>query len=343
MSSSQGVVIASNQSPVSVSGTVIATPSGNQSVSGAITAPPGSVMAVFIASGSVAASFTPPANQSVSGTVVALMGGSWSASVQGSFSVIGTVPVTQAGAWSTSVVAVGNQSVSGAITAPPGSIMQIMGSVSGTVIATPTGNQSVSGATTAPPGSVQAVRTDAASVIAVSTNVGSVIAIIQAPSIVGTYAEDVTHATADRGIFTLGVRNDAVASFVGTNLDYSPIGTDSAGRTLTKPFSAEESRVEGYNSVVSGSVTTLVGAAGTGLRNYITDVMIANTGAATTLVTFSSGGGASILGYTIAPAGGGSNMTFQMPIRTLENQTFGFQATPSTSILFATVKGFKAP
>src|SRR3990167_10125027 len=44
--------------------------------------------------------------------------------------------------------------------------------------------------------------------------VGSTIAIIQANSIAGTYAEDSGHTTADRGLFVLGVRNDAVASFV---------------------------------------------------------------------------------------------------------------------------------
>lgn len=140
-----------------------------------------------------------------------------------------------------------------------------------------------------------------------------------------------------------GMRNDAVASFLGADLTTRPIATDSAGRTLTKPFSAEESRIEGYASLVSTSVTTLVAAAGTGLRNYITDFFIANTGATTTLVTFKDGAG-SILGYTIAPAGGGSNASgIATPIRTGANATFDFQPTSSSSILYATVKGFKAP
>lgn len=105
MASSQGVVIASNQSPVSVAGTVIVSnfptnPSvsgtvavsnfpTNPSISGTVLVNNGSVIAfqggspwavnaslvgvspVNIVGGSIAATFTPPANQSVSGTVQA--------------------------------------------------------------------------------------------------------------------------------------------------------------------------------------------------------------------------------------------------------------------------------
>lgn len=141
-----------------------------------------------------------------------------------------------------------------------------------------------------------------------------------------------------------GHRNDAVASYLGADLSWRPVATDSAGRTLMRPFAAEESRVEGYISLTSTSMTTLVASAGAGLRNYITDVWVVNTGAAATLVTFSSGGGASVLGYTIAPAGSGSNLPGLMtPIRTLADQTFGVQAATATSTLYVTVKGFKGP
>ena len=163
-------------------------------------------------------------------------------------------------------------------------------------------------------------------------------------SIIGTYAEDAAHTSADRGLFTLGVRNDAVASFVSANLDYSPIGLDSAGRTLIKPFAAEESRIEGVASVVHTSVTTLVAAAGAGLRNYITDIALSNGGSVATTVTFRSNGGTSILGNFIVPSGGGNNViSLAVPIRTLANETFDFQASTAVSVLYANVFGFKAP
>lgn len=173
--------------------------------------------------------------------------------------------------------------------------------------------------------------------------VGSVVTTWQSPSIVGTYAEDAASANGDKGLLVLAVRNDTVSSLISPDLDYSAFATDSAGRTLTKPFSAEESRVEGYASLVSGSVTTLVGAAGAGLRNYITDLWFANTGSVATLITLKDGLG-SILGYTIAPSGSGSNLPgLQTPIRTGANTTFDFQPSTAVSVLYATVKGFKAP
>lgn len=314
--------------------------------------------------GSVQTVIAAVANQSVSGTVGA--------------SVIGTVPVTQAGAWTHSVVgtifvagsvatvgvAVANQSVSGTVNVGNFPISQ---NVSGSVVATqgtnpwiitgsvqaslsPVANQSVSGTVGASIiGTVPVTQggTWIASVFGNMSVIGTV-PVTQSgtviTSIVGAYAEDSAHTTGDIGVLTFGVRNDTVSSFTSANLDYGPIATDSAGRNLVKPFAAEESRIEGYNSVVSGSVTTIIAAAGAGLRNYITDVWVANTGASATLVTFRSQGGASVLGYTIAPAGGGSNLPgLQTPIRTGVNETFDIQATTATSILFATAKGYKAP
>lgn len=140
-----------------------------------------------------------------------------------------------------------------------------------------------------------------------------------------------------------GHRNDTVASYLGADLSWRPIATDSAGRILARPFAAEESRVEGYVTLTSTSLTTLVAAGGVGIRNYITDLWFANTGATTTLVTFSDSAG-SILGYTIAPTASGSNLPgLVTPIRTGANASFNIQAGSNTSTLYATVKGFKAP
>ena len=141
-----------------------------------------------------------------------------------------------------------------------------------------------------------------------------------------------------------GHRNDAVASYLGGNLTWNPMATDSAGRILTRPYAAEQSRIEGYASTVNLNANSIIAAAGTGLRNYITDVWVANTGAADTLVTFLSGGGLSVLGYTIAPSGSGSNLPgLVTPIRTGAGETFDFRAATGTSVLYITAKGFTAP
>lgn len=285
-------------------------------------------------SGSVAAIVTNfPTNQNISGSVAAFISGIVPVNAAGSVVAFqGTSP------W---VVNFQNSSIVA---------LQVAGSILATSATVNMTNSSVMllnsanviGSVTALQGTNPWIVNFANSSI-LAQPVSSVITIQQANSIVGTYAEDAASADGDKGLATWGIRNDAVASFVGANLDYTPYAVDSAGRMVIKPFGPEESRIEGYASVVSTSVTTLVAAAGTGLRNYVTDVWVANTGATTTLITFKDGAG-SILGYTIAPTAGGSNLIgLQTPIRTGANASFDFQATSSSSILFATVKGFKAP
>lgn len=175
------------------------------------------------------------------------------------------------------------------------------------------------------------------------TGNGSVITVFSSPSIVGTYAEDAAHASAERGLFTLGVRNDAVASFVSADLDYTPRAVDSAGRTITKPFAAGEALVQGTGSTVNVAKASLLGLSGTGLRNYLTDILIANTGSVATLVSFTDADG-SVIGKTIAPATGGSNIHLATPMRTgALNSQVEFTAATATSILHVTGFGYKAP
>lgn len=240
----------------------------------------------------------------VVGSVNALMQGSWSTSIQGTVSVLGTVPVTQSGTWISSIS--GNVTVVGSVNAIQQGAWTT--SIAGTVV--------VSSASIA----------------------GTVII----GSIVGTYGEDVPSTAADKGLFTLGIRNDTVASLVGTDLDYTGWSTDSAGRHLTKPFAAEEARLSYTGSVVSGSVTAIFNSV-IGLRNYITDFFISNTGATNTLVTFKDGS-TSILGYAPAPAGGGAMAPgLNMPMRTAPSQDLTFSVSPSSSVVYMTVQGYKGP
>ncbi len=325
-----------------VSGSIAAsfTPPANQSVSGTVQTDVRGSVATVIIGGSIAASFTPPANQSVSGTVqtdvrgsvaTVIIGGSIAASFTppANQSVSGTVQVDVRGS-----VAVAIISGSVAVATGNSSVMllngtNVIGSVAtlqGTNPWIVSGNASVTG-TMSVLGTVPVTQ---------STNPWVV------GSIVGTYAEDAAHTTADKGIFVLTVRNDTVASTASADLDYTVHAADSAGRTLIKMFAPEESRLDTASSVVSTSVTSLFPSV-VGLRNYVTDIMIANTGSVATLVTFKDGS-TSILGFTIAPAGGGSNINgMAFPMRTAPSQDFVYQAAVSSSVLYVTAKGYKAP
>lgn len=157
--------------------------------------------------------------------------------------------------------------------------------------------------------------------------VGSVITVFQAPSIVGTYGEDSAHTSTDKGLFTLAVRNDTLSSVTSADLDYSPITTGPMGETITanSPITKWVQGTADFRQGNAGASIVVLAAGGSSIFTYATAVQIANMGSASVLVTLASGG--STLGYTIAPAGGGSNIFYPNGLKTPGN--FGFAASLS--------------
>ena len=228
----------------------------------------------------------------------------------------------------------------------------IRASVIGTVTVTPSGAGSViailqsSSILAVPVGSVIAVLQNS-SILAVpvgsviTTNIGSIIAILQAPSVVGTYAEDAGHTTADRGLFVLGVRNDDLSSITSADGDYSPFATGPVGERISANAPLTK-WVQGTADlrVVQGASVTVIAAQGASIFTYITGVQLANMGSASVLVTLASGLG-SILGYTIAPAGGGSNVPYPNALKTGANSAFTASISGTASVLVS-AQGFIA-
>lgn len=174
-----------------------------------------------------------------------------------------------------------------------------------------------------------------------SVPVGSVISYLQAPSIVGTYAEDAAHTTGDKGVFGLGVRNDALSSITSADLDYSPHAVGPTGETITTiaPFT-KGIQGTGDLRVVQGASVTVIAAQGASIYSYIRAAQLANLGSASVLVTFGGGLG-SILSYSIAPAGGGSNIKFDPWLKTGANSAFTASISGTASVLVS-AQGFIA-
>lgn len=183
------------------------------------------------------------------------------------------------------------------------------------------------------------VNTHSNSVITVQ---GTVPWVVQ--SIVGTYAEDAASAGGDKGIFALGIRNDTMASTTSADGDYSQFSTDSQGRTITKPFVPEDATLISFSASVTSTSVTLIAASVSGKRSYITDFWVSNSGANTTVFQFRENT-TSVIGTTIAPAGGGSNSPgLAIPIKTnAQGLDLSFTGLTATSILYITVKGYQAP
>lgn len=114
-----------------------------------------------------------------------------------------------------------------------------------------------------------------------------------------------------------------------------------SGQIFT-PYSASSSYVYGNNSTTGTGTTSLVAAAGGSLRNYITDISIANTGATTSLITLQDGSGGATLWQSIAPAGGGSNINLSVPIRTSANTALFFIASNASTTIYVSASGFSS-
>lgn len=161
------------------------------------------------------------------------------------------------------------------------------------------------------------------------------------PSIVGTYAEDTGSSNSDRGLFVLGFRNDYSATITSNDFDYSGVAVGSSGETITANAGISNwIRGTADLRVVLGSSVTAIAAQGASIFTYITGVQIANMGSASVLVTFAGGLG-SILGYSIAPAGGGSNIIYTNALKTGANSAFTASISGVASVLVS-AQGFVA-
>lgn len=296
----------------------VGSPVANQSISGTIGASVIGHAPVVIVGGSVAASFTPPSNQSVSGTVGTTQSGTWISSI------VNTVP---------SSVIVG-ASIFGQL--PAGTAM--LGSVA-----------AYQGAVWNVAGSVAAVQTGTWST-SVMTNV--ITSIATAGQVMGSVAAlQATNPWNIAGSVASHIRSGSVIAVLGGNTSVLAI---QSGTVITSISGIPQASIHGSVSIVPASVITgnasLVGAASvqvlsaaSGVRNYVTAFLVSNTGATTTLVTFTDGD-ASVIGKTIAPAGGGSNApALATPFIPSVNKVVNVVAATATSVLHVWVGGYRAP
>lgn len=268
-------------------------------------------------------------------------------------SIIG-VPTVNINAGSIVAIASGNQSVSGTLgasiigqlpagTAPLGSVAVLQGTnpwvtvVPGSVISLSTGS-----VITVNVGSVITVNQNS-SILAVP--VGSVITTFsQVPSIVGTYAEDAASASGDKGFLVMGARNDTLSSVTSADGDYSSHVVGPAGELISAnaPFTKW---VQGTGSMLTGTPlnggsVAIIAAQGSSIFTYITAIQVANPSANNVWVRF-DGGTSSIVGFTMAPANGGSNFVIPNAWKTNANSAFTASVSGSASV-YITATGFIA-
>lgn len=328
---------------VNVSGSVVAVPTGNQSVSGTIGASVIGYPAVNIG-GSIAGTYTEPAVvTSVTGLAV-MFKTNISTSTMGVVSATNPLPVT--------FPATTNQSVSGTVGAsiigqlPAGTA--VLGSVAVLQGTNPwTETFSNSSILAVPVGSVitvlqtsSIIAINAGSVVAIPS--GSVITVLQSPSIVGTYAEDSASSSGDKGIFSLNVRNDTLSSVTSNDGDYGAMSLGPAGEGIfanapfTKWVLGTASAIGGLP--LTGVLVPIIPAQGASIFTYITGVQVANPSPNNVWITF-KGANDSVVGFTVAPANGGSNIYYQNGLKTNANGAFSASISGTSSVYFS-AQGF---
>lgn len=173
----------------------------------------------------------------------------------------------------------------------------------------------------------------------VNTGTGSVLTILQSPSIVGTYLEDNPAASGDRGLLSLNVRNDTLSSVTSTDGDYGAMSIGPSGEVITanSPLTKWISGTADFRGISTASIT-VIAAQGASVFTYITGVQVANYGPSSVLVTL-TGATSSTLAYTIAPSGGGSNIVYINGLKTNANGAFAASVNGVSSVLIS-AQGF---
>lgn len=125
----------------------------------------------------------------------------------------------------------------------------------------------------------------------------------------------------------------------GPGGDASQYGTVNANHCGTAAMARGDS-----GAVTGTSDTSVIAASGSAvLKTYVYSAQVTNTGATASLITWKDGSAGTTLGHTIAPAGLGSNVVFEIPLVTSANTAFYFAAGSASTSIYVTAEGCTAP
>ncbi|QGH78678.1 hypothetical protein SEA_WESAK_37 [Microbacterium phage Wesak] len=135
-----------------------------------------------------------------------------------------------------------------------------------------------------------------------------------------TKQEDVGHSSGDMGMYVLGVRAPATpVSPTSAAGDYGSLMLSAEGKQIVVGQGAEEHQWQANTALTTTTDVALKSAAGAGVRNYLTDLTLDNTGG--TAVRAQIKDGSTVLWTGTVPANGTLDKQFKTPLRTGANAT----------------------
>jgi len=118
---------------------------------------------------------------------------------------------------------------------------------------------------------------------------------------------------------------------------------DKAGKAVSLPYAIPELfTTPSVGSATGTSAVSVISAQGAGIKIYITSISTVNTGAAGSLVTIQSDptGTPTTLWQMVNPSGGGSNITFPVPLVVPANKAVGFTAGTASTTQYVSLMGY---
>ena len=151
---------------------------------------------------------------------------------------------------------------------------------------------------------------------------------------------DVAHDAADAGNpVKIGGRATNAEITALANNDRSDLLTDLVGKLIVRPHAPPELTLNGVASATGTADTSVIAAQGAGIRIYVTSISIANSSATTgTIVEIKDG--TTVIWRTIARAEGGSNITFDPPLRLTANTILNMAALTAATTVYFSAHGY---
>lgn len=118
---------------------------------------------------------------------------------------------------------------------------------------------------------------------------------------------------------------------------------DLVGKQIVMPYANKENFVSGTANTTGTSDTAVIAAQGAGLFIYITTITVVNTGSNASLVTIETdtASAKTAIWQVIAPAGGGTVVTFPTPIKgSVANKNVGFICGTGSTTIYCSLAGY---
>ena len=115
------------------------------------------------------------------------------------------------------------------------------------------------------------------------------------------------------------------------------------GVQITRPHCNLEDIVSGVAAITDGSSTSVIAAAGSGVKVYVTSVIIANSSATAVTVDIRDGAAGTVKAtFPVPPDGGGVVHAFQVPLPFSANTAVCADPSAAASTVTVTLLGFKS-